>query len=91
MPSLRCIDRPHSRVVRQAIASQRRVRRLRPVGARPPPHRASVDAIGAQARHAGMVGERADLLVAGLAGNAVAEDRANAATRAAIAGAGWSR
>ena len=38
------------------------------------PHRAPVDAVGAQTRHAGMVGERADLLVAGLAGNAVAED-----------------
>ncbi len=50
------------------------MRRLRPVGARPQPHRAPVDAIGAQTRHAGMVGERADLLMAGLAGNAVAEN-----------------
>ena len=60
-----------------AILVNRRIgmRRLRLVGARPKPHRASVNAIGAQARHTGMVGERADLLMAGLARNAVAKDQ----------------
>ena len=32
------------------------------------------DAIGFEIRHAGMVGQRADLLAAGLAGNAVAQN-----------------
>ena len=32
------------------------------------------DAVGFEGRHAGMIGQRADLLVAGLAGNAVAQD-----------------
>ena len=37
----------------------------------PPPHRASVNAVGVELRHAGMIGKRAHFLVTGLAGDAV--------------------
>ena len=51
------------------------MRRLRLMEAGPTAPGRTEDAIGFESRHAGMVGQRADLLVAGLAGNAVAQDQ----------------
>ncbi len=62
------------------------MRRLSLVSPRPKQHRASVNPIGAQARHTGMIGKRADLLMARLARNTVTQHEGMSRPRAPLPG-----
>ena len=56
-------------------SSDRIMRRLGVMDTGPPPPGCAVDAVGVQAGHAGVVGQRTELLVAGLAGDAMAKNQ----------------
>src|SRR5208337_2076348 len=69
-------DVPSSRPSRKRLSrSERVMRRLGLMETGPTAPGRAEDAIGFEIRHAGMVVQRADLLVAGLTGNAVAQDQ----------------